>query len=168
MFPPCTDIPIDVDPIPDLPGYYVSRDGAFYSTARGRFKKLKQQISKAGYFTVFIAGRRRILVHRALAKTYLPNPHQHPQINHKDGIKLNNSLENLEWCTQSHNTYHALRTGLHPTGELAIIGWNPKTGEGHWFKSAWLASRMGFSQPNICMVLKNRRQFHRGFRWIYA
>ena len=51
-------------------------------------------------------------IHRLLAETFIPNPNNYPVINHKDGNKLNNSLDNLEWCTVSHNNLHAYKNGL--------------------------------------------------------
>ena len=50
--------------------------------------------------------------HRLLAIKYIPNPNNYPVVNHIDGNKLNNSLDNLEWCTQSHNIKEASRLGL--------------------------------------------------------
>lgn len=51
-------------------------------------------------------------IHRLLAIAFIPNPLNLPCINHKDGNKYNNALNNLEWCTQKHNLEHALKTGL--------------------------------------------------------
>lgn len=56
--------------------------------------------------------QRNLRVHRLVAETFIPNPENHPVINHKDGNKENNSSHNLEWCTISHNTKHAYDTGL--------------------------------------------------------
>lgn len=51
-------------------------------------------------------------VHRLIAMTFLPNPNHLSDVNHKDGDKLNNKVDNLEWCSHSENQKHALRTGL--------------------------------------------------------
>lgn len=69
----------------------------------------------SGYATFYgsLNGKRfGILVHRAIAIAFIPNPHALPHINHIDGNKRNNSITNLEWVTQQQNVLHAKRTGL--------------------------------------------------------
>ena len=59
--------------------------------------------------------RKSYYIHRLVAQTFIPNPENKPQVNHKDGNKLNNHIDNLEWVTQSENMIHASITGLlHP------------------------------------------------------
>lgn len=98
--------------------YLVSRDGDVVSlnfNGTNEIKKLSQYKSKQGYMFVKIQfGKvsKRILVHRLVAEAFIPNPNNYPEINHKNGIKNENNVINLEWCNRSQNVKHAYKTGL--------------------------------------------------------
>ena len=89
-------------------------------------KILKTYQINSGYLCLKLhaTGKRSShLVHRLVATAFLDNPK--PEVNHIDGNKHNNTLTNLEWCTRSENTQHALKTGLmvynKPTAGLKTI-----------------------------------------------
>jgi hypothetical protein len=83
-------------------------------------KVLKQGKSKSGYYIVnfCVDGvKSNHTVHRLVARAFIANESNKPQVNHKDGNKLNNHIDNLEWVTVSENGLHAYRT-------LGISAWN--------------------------------------------
>lgn len=92
--------------------YYIDSKGNIYNGT----KQLKGCIDTKGY--KYLHGGKHIKkhpkIHRLVALAFIPNIDNKPQINHKDGNKLNNSVDNLEWCTNSDNQIHALQTGLKP------------------------------------------------------
>ena len=75
----------------------------------------KKSISKIGYEIVLLhkdGKYKTFYVHRLVAKAFIPNPNNYSVINHLDGNKANNNLENLEWCSISRNVKHGYETGL--------------------------------------------------------
>lgn len=95
--------------------YLVSNTGEIKNAKTGIIRK--KNINKEGYYFVGVSLGSRdikpvIKIHRAVAETFLKNPNNYPVINHKDGNKLNNDSKNLEFCTYSHNTIHAIENKL--------------------------------------------------------
>lgn len=84
---------------------------------------MKKNLGRNGYLTVRLSKNnkgRTELVHRLLAKSHIPNPSNKPCVNHKNGIKTDNRIENLEWVTYSENNKHAIdnKLKLYKKGKL--------------------------------------------------
>jgi len=101
-------------PIKDYEGLYsVTKNGEIYAHKRNHF--LRQILINTGYKQLDLCKkniRKKKKIHRLVAETLLPNPENKPFVNHINGIKTDNRLENLEWVTSKENNSHAETLGL--------------------------------------------------------
>ena len=97
-----------------LEDYEITREGQVINKHSNRI--LKPQPNGKGYLRVILGGK-RYFVHRLVAEKFIPNPENKEQVNHKDGNKLNNNADNLEWVTNKENRKHAIENNLHLQGE---------------------------------------------------
>lgn len=180
----------------DIPGYegryMVSNFGRIYSVSRFVKTKYSQYLipwriliwTWVQYKMIKLCNwisHKTILVHRIVANTFLDNHENKPQVNHKDWNKLNNRVENLEWCTQSENQIHAYRTWLNkiPT-HMKWRYWNLSNNykliyqismdweiinSFNWTREANRAT--GINQRNISSVCLWKRNFAWWFIWSF-
>ncbi|MBJ2228543.1 HNH endonuclease [Pseudomonas simiae] len=122
---------------------------------------------KDGYLSVHLA-RKYVLVHRLVALTFI-GPSHLPQVNHLNGVKSDNRLANLEWCSISDNVRHAIDTGLIVYGKdlnaRRSKGWiqAEKSGFGLMLRGRQDLIAAGMNPSTVTSCLKGRRNTHRGF-----
>lgn len=105
---------LDIDA---YPGYRISKEGVIVRKMKSTPFSKELKLQRKQYLTVNLRKEGKshcVTVHRLVAKTFVhnPNPEVFTDVNHKDGDKYNNSVDNLEWVTKSQNIKHAYETGL--------------------------------------------------------
>ncbi len=78
----------------------------------GKLRNCRGSLGHKGYRFVYFGSHTRAYLHRIVALTFVPNPDGKPFVNHKDGCKMNNRADNLEWVTTEENNIHAVENGL--------------------------------------------------------
>lgn len=149
--------------------YSVSKNGEVRKDTNNYMMKLQIQ---QGYchVTLQIDGKpKRFRVHRLVAEAFIPNPENKPYVNHIDGNRQNNKVENLEWVTPAENTQHAISTGLMlPTRERAVVQFDLDGNKIAEYISISEAARQTNSQnEKICVCCQRQREQHNGYQWRY-
>ena len=160
------DVPFDSN-------YKVSNYGRIFSKRTNKI--LKGELTEKGYIRVALTEHKRYLVHCIVARTFIPNPENKPQVNHIDGNKQNNYVDNLEWCTQSENMRHALKTGLKimPKGKdvynARLVYQYDKNNNliKRWECMSTASQKLKISQRDIVRVCKGKRKTCGGYIWKY-
>lgn len=152
------------------------KNGSTYSVKR---RLLSQKTTASGYKSVafWIDGKRKMfLVHRLVMLAFVEADSIRHLVNHKNGVRHDNRLENLEWCTKSENSTHAFRVlgrahgmsgrlgDLH-SASLPIRGIDQRTGDVKDFAGLMDAQRQGYRASCISECLHGTQKTHRGMRW---
>lgn len=173
----------------DVVGY----EGLYQVSNFGRVKSLKHIVRTKGGYTrcspskiltncfdnnyyhvrLYKYGKAKLhLVHRLVATSFLQNIDNKTQINHIDGNKLNNNVDNLEWCTPSENIKHAFRIGLcipQDGGTSKKVAAYKRNGEfvGNYESLHDAARKLNCNLGHIWSVLNNRVPHHKGYIFKY-
>lgn len=145
-------------------------------------KEVKTRINKTtGYIEVGLSkdGKQTYhTIHRLIARAFIPNPNNLPVINHIDGCKINNSIDNLEWCTQQYNIQHSFNTGLsknNMTQEISSLGNKAHRRKVRCIEDDIIfdsvkdaANYCGVDSARITVVCKGRRKTVKGKHFEYV
>ena len=168
-------------PIEGFPYYYITRESKVISTIKHQgidIKYMTPKIENNGYVRYYL--RNRVtkktsgkLAHRLVAIAFLPNPYKYKEVNHKDENKVNNHIENLEWCTRKYNINYG--TGQKRKANKLTNGKQSKR-VGQYdmdgnlisvWESAMECGRNGFGQGNVTNCCNGKLNHYKGSKWKY-
>ena len=161
--------------IAEAPRYLITSDGTVINRETGHV--MKQLVNTGGYYYVQLSINKKHrcrTVHRLLAEAFIPNPDKKPYINHIDGDRKNNAIENLEWCTAQENTDHAAKVLQRLTqyqeynkkNSIPVQGTYPDGTKTAIFPSMGAASRaVGVRKTTMINHIHGKKKTCRGAVW---
>lgn len=171
--------------VSDFINYSISDNGRLRNDKTGRI--LKGSLDTDGYSQVILCDKNRrksIKIHKLVAQAFIPNIEKKPQVNHKDGNKLNNTVNNLEWVTNQENQDHfwrELNNDAHKENRRrshigkGLLSDNPNSkaviriDDGKIFNTIKeAAEEIGVNYTHIGEVCRGSRKSCGGYRWSYV
>lgn len=167
--------------ISGFPNYYITDTGDVYSrkpTKKGRIKKLKPGLCKqTGYLKVGLSNITKS-VHRLVAEAFIPNIEHKTDVNHINGIKTDNRVENLEWVTRTENIRHAFNVLHRQAGGKNMLGKDNKSSKivqqikdgivvAVYYGCNEAERKTGIKSRSISAVCCGHRHSTGGFVWKY-
>ena len=152
--------------------YQVSNLGEVRSVSRrGAKGKILSKSINNGYYRVVLCSNSKakgMAVHRLVAQSFISNPNNLPVVNHKDENKLNNNVENLEWCTQSYNILYSSNRHERYYNKQKIVQLDM---ENNLIRIVCEVNEFckgkDFDESCIIKCCKGKRKSHKKFKWLY-
>jgi hypothetical protein len=133
-------------------------------------RELSCSLAKNGYKYVSMTSKTKqgikgsnYLLHRIIAETFIPNPLNLETVNHKDGNKTNNCVDNLEWLSNSDNVKHAWDTGLSDGTKKPVIAISDDVC--FYYPSINSTAKDGFRPSLVTATCSGRQSNHAGYKW---
>ncbi len=160
---------------PEFPDYWISNHGRIISkpnSKRHKFIFVHGELAK-GYHRVTLRKAtgiyRRRFVHRLVAELFIENPYGLSIVNHINEFPWDCNVENLEWCTASHNEKHGTkRFRASKLRSKSVVGINIQSGIEIKATTISNLEELGFSATHICQCCKGTRKSHKGYVWRYC
>lgn len=159
--------------IKDYEGHYqVSNQGRVKSLKRVKEQILKPGRDKDGYLFVILYKNNKMkycFIHRLVAQSFIPNPQNLPQVNHKNEDKTDNKVDNLEWCDSKYNNNYGTHIQRQAEKLSKPVLQYTKTGEfvREWKSTMDVKRNLGYSQSHISDCCNEKRKSANGFVWRY-
>ena len=150
--------------------YEVSNQGRVKSIGYGKERILKPGINTQGYLQVVLCKngeKNNCVIHRLVAQTFIPNPDNLPEVNHKDEDKTNNSVLNLEWCDRKSNCNYGNRNKRISEKRSKPVLQYTKSGEfvKEWKSATDVQRTLGYLHNNISNCCNGKRKSAYNYIW---
>lgn len=158
----------------DIEGY----EGLYQVSNEGKIKNIKKNTYRAfsdngcGYYFVLLCKdgeKKPFYVHRLVAKAFIPNPDNLPQVNHKNEQKHQNNVENLEWCSNKYNmNYGTARDRTSVKQMKKVYQYTKNNDLVNVYDGVNQCAEFGYEPSCISCCCNGTRKTHKGYRWSYT